>query len=86
MFLTLYDFIKKNYYNTFDEYKFPMFNITPRMCLGRDFGLMQAKIVAIHILRNFQLEYSDDNNNVTYVFSPVFTMKYGLNLKMKVRS
>jgi len=78
-------FYKKQYYNTFDEYTFPMFNITPRLCLGRDFALMQAKMVAINILRHFQMEYDDMNNNVETIYGPVFGMKYGLNLKIRNR-
>ena len=30
--------------NTFDQYKYPVFNINPRLCLGKSFAIQEAKI------------------------------------------
>ena len=33
--------------NTYTDCEFPMFNMNPRLCLGRNVAIVQAKIVAI---------------------------------------
>ena len=32
---------------TFDDYQYPYFNVNPRLCLGKNVAIVQAKIVAI---------------------------------------
>ncbi|ETO11517.1 hypothetical protein RFI_25859 [Reticulomyxa filosa] len=37
----------------FPPHMFPQFNIAPRLCLGRTFALLEAKIFACHFLKTF---------------------------------
>ena len=38
-----------------DMYKYPVFNLNPRLCLGKTAAMMQAKAMAISILRKYEI-------------------------------
>merc|ERR1712154_305541 len=44
---------------TFAHGKYPFFNQKPRLCLGRDFALMEAKIFLFSLLRSYAFEVPD---------------------------
>ena len=42
--------------NTFDQYTFSSFNINPRLCLGKQFAMTEAKVFMFHFLKRFTFE------------------------------
>jgi len=46
--------------NTFDQYKFAHFNVNPRLCLGKQFAITEAKTFMYHLLKNFTFELVED--------------------------
>ena len=75
----------ENGINTYSPYIFPVFNLNPRLCLGKTSALMQAKIVAISIMRNFIIE-PVEGQDVQAVLSPILVMKDGFNVRVTPRS
>ena len=41
---------------TFDQYIFPVFNAGPRICLGKDLALYEAKTLLVELVRRFKFE------------------------------
>ena len=74
----------ENGVNTYSTYVFPVFNLNPRLCLGKTSALMQAKIVAISIMRKFMVE-AVDGQDVQSVLSPILVMKDGFRVTVKPR-
>ena len=68
--------------NTYTVYQYPYFNVNPRLCLGRNVAIVQAKIVAILILRNFVIK-PVPNQRVVSLFSPIYSMKYGFRIDVE---
>ena len=71
----------KNGVNTYSAEKYPMFNINPRMCLGKHVALMEAKIVAIDFLRKYKYQIVN-KDEVAYVFAPTLNMKVGMKIRV----
>ena len=65
--------------NTFSVHQYPYFNVEPRLCLGRKMAILQAKIVAISVIRNFEI-HPVEHQKVTSLFSPLYSMKYGFKI------
>ena len=71
----------------YSNYKYPIFNVQPRICLGRHLALMQAKTVIIKLFRQFDIKLFDlTKQNVTYNISFVFLMKEGLKIQILPRN
>lgn len=68
--------------NTFDPYVFTAFNIAPRLCLGRKFALMEAKIFLFHFLQCFQFE-KFENFKVEYSVGAILNMKDGFKIRLR---
>ena len=50
--------------NTFNQYEYGVFNIAPRVCLGKSFAMTEAKVFAFHFLRSFDFEAIGDGRPV----------------------
>ena len=50
--------------NTFNQYEYGVFNIAPRMCLGKSFAMTEAKVFAYHFLQTFDFEAISDKRPV----------------------
>eukprot|EP01084_Bolivina_argentea_P068491 124680_1 len=74
----------ENGVNSYDVYTFPIFNVNPRLCLGKTSALLQAKIVLISILRKYNILPVKDQV-VTHVLSPILVMKNGFKVKITPR-
>ena len=46
---------------TFDEYAFPVFNAGPRICLGKDLSMYEAKTLLVELMRRFKFELPPEN-------------------------
>ena len=70
--------------NSYSIYKYPIFNINPRLCLGRQVAIMEAKIVVIEFLNKFSFKLAE-NQEVKYVSSILLNMKDGMKIVLKER-
>ncbi|KAK8607273.1 hypothetical protein V6N13_053015 [Hibiscus sabdariffa] len=63
-------------------YKFSAFSAGPRTCLGKDMSLKQMKIVAINLLRNYQVEMVEGQ-----IIKPgkCITLHIGNGLKVRIK-
>jgi cytochrome P450 len=72
--------------NTFPESVFMSFNISPRLCLGRQFALLEAKVFLVHFWNQFK--YTIDNGHVRpeYEAGVLLNMKHGLKVNLSLKS
>ena len=70
--------------NTFDQYKFPNFNVNPRRCLGMNFAMQEAKIFALYFLRNFTFEQLK-GHKVIVKSGIIRNMRNGLPIELEGR-
>ena len=73
----------------FENKKYPpnylcTFNVQPRLCLGRNVALMEAKIAVVRLLTTYKIQ-AVPNQTVTYEFSVTNQMKYGFKIQLKNR-
>ncbi|EOA34778.1 hypothetical protein CARUB_v10022359mg [Capsella rubella] len=61
------------------SYKFLAFNSGPRTCLGKNLALLQLKIVAVDIIRNYDFKIVE-GQKIEPVTSVILTMKHGLKV------
>ncbi|KAI3956914.1 hypothetical protein MKX01_000948 [Papaver californicum] len=72
-----------------DSYMYPVFHPGPRICLGKEMAFLQMKMIAVEVLRRFQVVPAAANGNdsapvfVSYVTSQ---MKGGFPVKIKRRN
>ena len=71
--------------NTFDQYNFPQFNINPRLCLGKQFAMMQTKVVAYNLLKNFTFDRIKEKE-VLIKSGAILNMDTGLFIKLNERN
>lgn len=71
--------------NTFDQYKFSVFNINPRLCLGKNFAIQEAKIFAYFFLKNFKFEMKK-NHQVIIKGGAILNMANGLPIILTLRN
>eukprot|EP01084_Bolivina_argentea_P074227 134688_1 len=69
---------------TFKQSVYPFFNQFPRLCLGRDFALMEAKIFIFYFLRKYEFDILP-NQEINYAPGIIFNMKNGLKINLKLR-
>ncbi|XP_022732316.1 alkane hydroxylase MAH1-like [Durio zibethinus] len=67
------------------SHKFIAFSAGPRSCIGKNISFIQMKLVAISILRNYQIEVVQ-GHLVSPSNAVVLYMKNGLKVKIKKRS
>lgn len=65
------------------QYKFIAFNAGPRICLGKNVALLEAKTLMGTILPRYNFELLDEN--VTYSVGLVLRMKNGLQVRLTKR-
>ncbi|EOA34702.1 hypothetical protein CARUB_v10022270mg [Capsella rubella] len=61
------------------SYKYMVFNAGPRFCLGKHLALLQMKIVALEIIRNYDFKVVE-GHKIEPVPSIVLRMKHGLKV------
>ena len=70
--------------NTFDQYKFSVFNINPRLCLGKKFAIQEAKIFCYYFLKNFEFEMKK-GHVVQMRGGAILNMENGLPIILRLR-
>ena len=70
--------------NTFDQYKFSHFNVSPRLCLGKQFAITEAKTFMYHLFKNFTFELVTDKP-MEFVSGVILNFKGGLMVKVRAR-
>ncbi|KAL5572832.1 hypothetical protein UlMin_022429 [Ulmus minor] len=66
------------------SHKFTTFNSGPRTCIGKDIALVQMKVIAVNMLRNYRLEVVE-GHHVSPCLSIVLQMKHGLKVRVYKR-
>jgi len=69
---------------TYEQGIYPFFNQNPRLCLGRDFALMEAKIFLYNFLSKYSFEMID-GQEIHYNPGIILNMKNGMKVSLKVR-
>jgi len=69
---------------TFKQGIYPFFNQNPRLCLGRDFALMEAKIFIYSLITKYSFQVIP-NQEITYNPGLIFNMKNGLKITLEKR-
>ena len=65
-------------------HKYAAFSLGPRTCLGRDMALVQIKVVAINVLRNYRLHVVEGHPIVPRL-TVSLDMKHGLKINVSKR-
>merc|ERR1712228_265774 len=71
--------------NTFNQYKFSVFNINPRLCLGKKFAIQEAKIFGFYFLKNFKFQMKN-GHIVQMRGGAILNMENGLPIILKLRN
>ncbi|GLJ19769.1 hypothetical protein SUGI_0358160 [Cryptomeria japonica] len=66
------------------DYKFPVFNAGPRLCLGRDIAYVNMKFMAANILSRYKVKV-DPGHKVKPKFGLTLFMKHGLKVSLESR-
>uniref|UniRef100_A0A0G7ZP17 Cytochrome P450 CYP86K4 n=1 Tax=Picea glauca TaxID=3330 RepID=A0A0G7ZP17_PICGL len=66
------------------DFKYPVFNAGPRLCLGRDLAYVNMKSVAAHILLRYRVRV-DPDHPVKPNFGPTLFMEHGLKVTLQPR-
>ncbi|XP_062105667.1 alkane hydroxylase MAH1-like [Humulus lupulus] len=66
-------------------HKFPAFHIGPRTCLGKDMALIQMKVMALTILKNYHFQVVE-GHPVSPNLTIIINLKYGLKMRISKRS
>ena len=73
-------FIKKGV-RTYPEYVFTFFNFKPRLCLGRDFALMEAKIFIYYFFKTYNYNVIN-GQKMEHTPGLILNMKNGLKINI----
>lgn len=69
-----------------NEFRFPVFNAGPRICLGKDMAYIQMKSIVASVIERFIVEVHNKEKSPEYGLSLTLRMKNGLHVKVKERS
>eukprot|EP01084_Bolivina_argentea_P246295 412222_1 len=72
--------------NVYDVYRYPFFNVNPRLCLGRKLALMESKIFVFYFFQQYNFEMADKNQQIKIKTGMVLNMVDGLRLKLIKKS
>eukprot|EP01084_Bolivina_argentea_P184595 318362_1 len=67
--------------NTYNQYEFGVFNVAPRMCLGKTFAMTEAKVFMYYFLKNFEFERVKDSP-VIVKNGAILNMDTGLHIHL----
>jgi cytochrome P450 len=70
---------------TFPAHVFTFFNLNPRLCQGRDFALMEAKIFVYNFFKTYEFELYPKNQDIEVAHGAVANMKNGMRFKLTLR-
>ncbi|KAI3905790.1 hypothetical protein MKW92_024546 [Papaver armeniacum] len=70
-----------------DSYTYPVFNVGPRVCLGKEMAFLQMKVIIVEFLRRFHVVPAANGNDIAPVFVSYVTakMKGGFPVKIENR-
>ena len=64
--------------------KYPAFNLNPRLCLGKNLALLEAKICIVKMFTKYKnIEMNPKKQDIIYVMCPTNHLKNGLKVTMK---
>mmetsp|Transcript_1951 Transcript_1951/g.2785 ORF Transcript_1951/g.2785 Transcript_1951/m.2785 type:complete len:154 (+) Transcript_1951:2522-2983(+) len=65
-----------------NQYEFPVFQAGPRICLGKDLAMYEAKFATVEILKRYRFELAEEISEPYYSPGITMTVKNGLKLKV----
>ena len=65
----------------YDQYRFPVFQAGPRICLGKDLALMEAKLCVVELVRRYRVSLAEEPPSKLYI--PGLTLSYRGDLALK---
>nr|GLL38313.1 alkane hydroxylase MAH1-like [Ipomoea trifida] len=68
------------------SYNFPIFNLGPRTCLGKEMFFLVAKTVAANIILHYHCESLEPHSPVQYSDTLVLELKHGFKVKLNKRT
>jgi len=68
----------------YSQYKFPVFNAGPRLCLGKDMARMEASVLAAKLLMKYRFNIVPFHNR-EYQMTIILRMKNGLFMEVQKR-
>nr|GMD57958.1 alkane hydroxylase MAH1-like [Ipomoea batatas] len=68
------------------SYNFPIFNLGPRTCLGKEMFFLVAKTVAANIILHYHCESLEPYSQVQYSDTLVLELKHGFKVKLNKRT
>ncbi|XP_019183286.1 PREDICTED: alkane hydroxylase MAH1-like [Ipomoea nil] len=68
------------------SYNFPIFNLGPRTCLGKEMFFLVAKTVAASIILNYHCQPLEPHSPVQYSDTLVLELKHGFKVKLNKRT
>ena len=75
---------KRNKIIDYSPSKYPAFNLNPRLCLGKNLALLEAKIAIVKLFTKYKsIEMNPSKQNIIYCVCPTNHLKYGLKVSMK---
>lgn len=70
--------------NSYDQYTFSVFNVNPRLCLGKQFAMTEAKVWMFHFLKRYRFQRTN-NEKIRIKPGPVLNMENGLSIRLEHR-
>lgn len=67
------------------QYKFPVFNAGPRICLGKPLAYLEVKLFIVKLLDAFEFEQPEPTHDGSYLNTLVFPVAGGLPMKVTPR-
>ncbi|TXG70251.1 hypothetical protein EZV62_005186 [Acer yangbiense] len=77
--------LENGIYRQENQFRYPVFQAGPRICLGKDMAYIQMKSIAASVIERFVMDVQDKDTCPKYVASLTIRMKYGLPVKVKER-
>ncbi|OIW21887.1 hypothetical protein TanjilG_13827 [Lupinus angustifolius] len=72
-------------YRTESSFKFPVFHVGPRMCLGRDMAYIQMMSIVASLMEMFEIDVVDKDKCPENLLPLTLKMKGGLPMKVRAR-
>ena len=66
-------------------FQFAVFQVGPRICLGKDMAYIQMKFIAASVLERFEMDVKSKDKVPEYLLAFTLRMKGGLPLKVRKR-
>ena len=67
------------------HFEFPVFQAGPRICLGMNMAIFEAKVTMVLLLQHFSFELASRDQSLAYKLGPTICIRDGLPLRLRRR-